>query len=136
MKRWAWVAGVLGLLGVAGLIGAQGNRTPSVKEVMGKLHKGANSPLTTVRADLQAKPPDWAEIQQAAKDFVTYWTALGKNNPPKGDKQSWAQLTSKYLENARALEAAAQKKDPKAALTAHTRLNDSCKSCHNAHRPN
>jgi cytochrome c556 len=120
----------------SGSAGAQAGKTPSIKEIMGKLHKGANSPLTTVRADLQSDPPDWAEIQRATKDFVTFGEALGKNTPPKGDQKSWSKLAAQYLENAKALDVAARKKDQKGALAAHTRLNDSCKGCHNVHRPN
>ncbi|HXG08371.1 MAG TPA: cytochrome c [Gemmataceae bacterium] len=140
MKRWACGLVVLTVCGVLsqteGPAGAQGSRTPTVKEVMERLHKGANSPLTTIRADLQADLPDWPEVQKAAKDFVTLGAALGKNNPPKGDRQSWARLTAQYLENAKALDAAAQRRDQKAALVAHSRLNESCKGCHSAHRPN
>src|SRR5262249_54589160 len=140
MKRLTWAGGVLALLGVVsllgGLAGAQGGRTVSIKDIMKKLHGGSNSPLTTIRADLQADPPDSPESQRAAKDFVTYGSALGKNNPPKGDKQSWDRLTSQYVENAKSLDAAAQRKDQKAALAAHTQLNNMCKNCHNVHRPN
>jgi hypothetical protein len=115
---------------------AQGSKVPSVKEIMGRLHKGADSPLTKLRAELQDEQPDWALVQRGAMDFVTLGAALGKNAPPKGDKKSWAELSAKYLEQAKALDAAAQKKDKNAALAAHTRLNESCKDCHTAHRPN
>jgi hypothetical protein len=141
MKRLAWVTGLLALCGLLNLAttgpaGAQGSKTPPIKEVMKKLHAGANSPLTTLRADLQDEQPDWPTVQRATREFVTLGAALGKNNPPKGDKQSWAKLTAQYLEHAKALDTAAQRKDKRAALAAHTRLNDSCKGCHTAHRPN
>jgi cytochrome c556 len=139
MKRLMAAGIVLALVIVGSLMtnpaDAQKDRTPTVKEIMGKLHKGANAPLTTIRADLQMNPPDWKEIQQAAKDFVTFGEALTKNNPPKGDKKSWDKFAAQYVENAKALDKAAQGKDQKAALAAHTRLNDSCKSCHGLHRP-
>jgi hypothetical protein len=130
------LAGLALFVLTTGPAGGQGSKPPTIKEIMGKLHKGANSPLTTVRADLQAEQPDWAEIQRAAKNFVTFGTALTRNDPPKGDKQSWAKLTGGYLENARSLEAAAQRKNKVEAIAAHTRLNDSCKGCHSVHRPN
>lgn len=138
MKRWIPGLILLALLTSVSLIGrpagAQGGKVPTVKEIMGRLHKGANSPLTTIRADLQADAPDWPEIQRAAKNFVTLGAALGKNEPPQGDKQSWTRLTAQYLENSRFLEAAAQKQDKAGALAAHGRLNESCKGCHSVHR--
>jgi cytochrome c556 len=60
--------------------------------------------------------------------------ALGKNDPPKGDKKSWEKLTKDYLTNAEALQKAAADKDSKAAASSQMKLQNSCKSCHGAHR--
>lgn len=140
MKRGTYLVSGLGLLAAiivsSSLAGAQAGKTPTIKEIMDKLHKGANSPLTTVRADLQAEATDWPEIQRQARSFVTLGAALGKNTAPRGEAASWTKLTAQYLDNAKALDTAAQKKDKAGAIAAHTRLNDSCKGCHNLHRPN
>jgi hypothetical protein len=115
---------------------AQAGKTPSIKEVMKKLHGGANSPLVVVRMDLQDEQPDWAEIQRRSQEFVTLGAALAKNDPPKGDKQAWAKLADLYVQDARILAEAAMKRNKKTAVEAHTRLTGSCKGCHTAHRPN
>src|SRR4051795_1452459 len=93
MKRTAgWTAlGAVTLLALAA--GGVTAKDPTIKEVMGKLHKGANAPLQQVKKDLQGGNPDWDEIQTITKEFVTLGTALGKNEPPTGDKASWDKLT-------------------------------------------
>jgi cytochrome c556 len=139
MKRLAYPLGGLTLLAVlaVGPVGAQGGKTPpSVKEIMKRLHQGSGAPNVIIRMELQDEQPDWAAVQRLSMDFVTLGAALGKNNPPKGDRQSWGKVSAQYLEAAQAMNAAAQKKDKPAALAAHTRLNQVCKTCHDAHRPN
>jgi hypothetical protein len=106
----------------------------TVKDIMGKLHKGPNAPLGLLKKDLQAGNPDWPDIQKTTKDFVTLGTALTKLDPPKGDKTSWATLTKQYVETATTLDKAANDKDAKGALAAQDKLAKSCMTCHKAHR--
>ncbi len=140
MNRLLTVAGLLAALTAAALrpnpVDAQGEKPPTVKEIMGKLNKGPNSLTPMIGKDLRDNPPDWDHIQKDAKTFVTLAAALQKNRPPKGDAGSWEKLAKTYTDNARALEDAAEKKDPKAAQTAIARLADmkSCGACHAAHR--
>jgi hypothetical protein len=109
--------------------------TPTVKEIMGKAHKGPNSILSTVGKDLRdIDGPDWDEIKRSARELVSLGSALGKNDPPKGDKASWQKLTKAYTEDAQSLLSAAAKKNKSAAESAHKRLQSSCTSCHKAHR--
>lgn len=71
MKRLACVALVLGM-SIAlfrSPAGAQ-DSTPTIKEIMGRLHKGFNPPLVLLKKDLQASEPNWEEIQRMSKDFV------------------------------------------------------------------
>jgi mono/diheme cytochrome c family protein len=108
----------------------------TIKEVMGKAHKGPNSLLANLGKDLKDDEPEWTDIQKETKELVELGTTLGKNDPPKGDKQSWKNLTKAYLDNAKALDAAAQKKDKATAQSYQAKLAGSCKACHTAHNPN
>lgn len=139
MKRCVLVTSILALLAVVSLTlspnGADA-KDPSIKEVMGKLHKGANAPLGVLKRELQSDDPPWPEIQKVSREFLILGAALGKNPPPKGDKDSWAKLARQYYDNAKALDDAAQKKDKPAALAAQGRIAGSCNACHNAHRAN
>lgn len=138
MKTWKWIAGAMTLAGLQILVtrsSGQPEKPPSVKEIMGKAHKGPNSILPTVGKDLrEIDGADWDEIKRSAKELVSLGTALGKNEPPKGDKASWQKLTKSYTENAQALLSAAAKKNKSAAESAQQKLQSSCTSCHKAHR--
>lgn len=136
MKRLTYLTGLGSLFCLIALstssVDAQGG--PSIKEVMAKLHKGENPPITALKKNLQSEPPNWAEVQKLAHEFATVTPALGNANPPKGDKASWASLTKAYVDVARELDAAAQKKDKAGALAAHGKLAAACTNCHKAHR--
>jgi cytochrome c556 len=119
---------------VAGRADADNETTPSVKQIMAKLHKGANAPLGKLKGELKAQQPDWDDIQKQAKQIVLTSAALVKNEPPKGDPASWKKLCDAYYQDAKALEDAAGAKDLAAAKTAHGRLSASCKGCHSAHK--
>src|SRR5262245_61763249 len=119
MSRWINLTGAMAMAGLLILTmrsGADSEKTPSVKEIMGKAHKGPNAILPTVAKDLRdVDGADWNEIKRSAKELVSLGVALGKNDPPKGDKVSWQKLTKAYTENARALLGAAEKKNQSAA---------------------
>lgn len=136
MKRLTYLAGCFCLLALlvssTGPVDAQGG--PTTKEVMTRLHKGENPPITAVKKNLQAEPPNWAEVQKLTHDFATLTASLSKNDPPKGDKASWMSLTKSYADSAKELDAAAVKKDKAAALAAHGKLAAACANCHKAHR--
>jgi cytochrome c556 len=115
--------------------GADDEKTPTIKEVMRKLHKGANAPLGKLKAQLKEKSPPWKAVQDEAKDFVTLGGALSKNDPPRGDKEAYKKLADAYFDNAKALDDAAQKEDATAAQGAFRKISGSCAACHKAHRP-
>ncbi len=120
---------------VTGPAGAQSDeKVPSIKKVMGKLHKGKNAPVNAVKATLKTDSPDWAVVLKDAKVIATYGAYLPKNDPPKGSKESWEKLAKAYASNGKALETAAEKEELKAARSASTKLSGSCKACHSAHR--
>jgi len=139
MKRLAYVASALALLAAAAVVvspaGAQGEKTPSIKEIMTKANK-PNGLYFNLSKDLKDDELMWDEIQKEAKDLARLAAALAKNEPVKGPKDSWAKLTKDYSDNARALDEAAQKKDLRAVQTAHGKLGGmTCMNCHKAHRP-
>ena len=141
MNRLLTGASVLAVLTAAALwlnpAGAQGEKPPTVKEIMGKLNKGPNSMTPSLGKDLRENPLDWDHIQKESKAFVTLAAALQKNRPTKGDAGSWEKFSKTYTDKVKAFEAAVEKKDQKAAQAAHARLSDmkDCKACHDAHRP-
>jgi cytochrome c556 len=137
MKRLACVVSVLALLAVLALVTspAAAQKDPSIKEIMTKAHKGNNSIIASVGGELRGDDPDWPDVQKQTKELVTLGMALGKNDPPKGDKDSWQRLTQQYVANAKALDAAAQRQDKTAAQAVHKKLTSSCAACHKAHRP-
>jgi hypothetical protein len=129
--------------GVAALVGAMSwvlstsnadDKDLTIKEIMGKAHKGPNSLIMTVGKDLKADEPDWADVEKKSKELVRLGTALGKNEPPKGEKASWQKLTQRYVTNAKALEKAAEDKDKSKALAAHKKLTGMCMACHSVHK--
>jgi hypothetical protein len=110
-----------------------GPSTP-IKEIMTKLTKGPGSLTPVISQELNTDPPPWDTIQTQTKEFAQLAASMGKYDPPKGSKDSWATLTSAYSEAAASLDKAAQAKDKNAALEAHKTLANSCMSCHQAHR--
>ena len=98
LKPMACVAGILAVLIISA--GAD-DATPSIKEVMGKLHKGTSSPLAKLKTALKADTPDWKAVQNLSKDFVTLGACLAENKPPRGDESAYEQLANSYYENAK-----------------------------------
>jgi hypothetical protein len=137
MTRFACVArglAVLALIGVVTAASADGEKAPSIKEVMGKLNKGPDCLMKMVTKELRASQPDWDQIQKNSKEYVVGTEALEKATPKKGDKDSWTRLTKSFHENAVALNTAAEKKDKDAAVAANAKLGTACMSCHRAHK--
>jgi cytochrome c556 len=116
-----------------GLAGAE-PETPTIKDIMGKLHKGAKSPLVQLKTQLKTEDPNWEQIQKETKDFVILGASLAKNDPPKGDTSAYKSLAANYFEQSKVLDDAAQKKDLAATKKAFSKLSSSCKACHSAHK--
>ena len=123
------IAGAL----VTGRAGA-GDEAASIKDIMGKLHKGAKAPLNQLKAQLKSDSPDWAKIKSDAKEIDSLSASLAKFDPPKGDASAYKALAANYHKNAKALDAAAEKEDLGATKAALTKLSASCKECHSAHK--
>src|SRR5260370_2025306 len=130
MKRSTCLASLLAVL----IVAARADEPkPSIKEIMGKLHKGANAPLAKLKTALKADTPDWKEVQDLSKDFVILGAGLAKNEPPRGDKSAFERLAVAYFQNAKALDDAAKSEDRQKAQAALNRIGASCKTCHSAH---
>jgi cytochrome c556 len=108
--------------------------SPSIKEIMGKLHKGANAPLARLKTALKTDTPDWKEVQDQSKDFVILGAGLARNEPPQGDRSAFVQLADAYYQNAKALDDAAKAENRTKALAALNKIGASCKACHAAHK--
>ena len=113
---------------------ADDSKTPTIKEIMDKAHKGGTSLIQTIGKELKSDSPDWTSLQKQSKELVSLGTSLGKNEPPKGSKESWEKLTKAYVANAKTLYAAAEKMDKEAATAAQKKIMGSCTACHKAHK--
>ncbi|MDR3635872.1 MAG: cytochrome c [Isosphaeraceae bacterium] len=134
MKRLVGLATAAAIMTLAAVAGAED--TPSIKEIMGKLHKGANAPLGKLKGALKAESPDWKEVQSLSKDFVILGAGLAKNEPPRGDKAAYEKLANSYYENAKDLDNAAKAEDKDKSQAALNKIGASCKACHTAHKGN
>lgn len=137
LQRIAIVMLTLGAMAAISLTSADAHAVVAVpvKDIMKKLHKGEDAPLVLIAKDLKAEPPKWDEVQKFTKDFETLGADLGKNQAPRGAKDSWDKMCKDFATNAQAMNAAAQKKDKAGTLAARTKLTDSCAACHKAHKP-
>jgi hypothetical protein len=140
MRSLICAATLLGFLTVIGWTsrpaGAQSDdETPTIKQIMAKLHKGSKAPLTAVKNALKSEAPNWSTIETEAKVIEKFGAFLPKADPPRGDKESYVKLAKDYEKNAKALKEAAAKEDLDKARDASKKLNGSCMACHKAHRP-
>lgn len=135
MRSFVWIMLGIGLTALTlGPAAAQDEKTPTIKEAMDKLHKGGNSLLASIGKQFNAQPTPWTRIQKSTKDVVILGAALAKNEPPRGDKESWQRLANAYFTNAKAMDDAAQAQDLAQTKAARGRLARSCKACHDAHK--
>jgi cytochrome c556 len=134
MKRLVCLTGFLICLAVVVMVDAA-NKTPTIKEIMNKLNKGTDCTMQFLRKELRTEEPNWDAVQEQTRKFAELAEALGKKDPPRGEKDSWEKLTKAYAEHAKALDEAAKSKDKTAAKAAHAKLAGSCKACHDAHKP-
>ena len=132
MKSWYALALMACAVPVAAL--AFDDETPKIKDVMNKLHKGSTSQQNVLKKQVQASPLDWEAIGKTTKDFVILGAAMAKNDPPKGDKDSWKKLADQYFDNSKALDDAAKDKDIDKLKAAQKKMGASCKACHTAHK--
>src|SRR6516165_4303369 len=109
--RLTLATSLLVVLGATVLAASSDDKTPTIEQVMEKLHKGASSPIAKLKKALTAKSPDWKAIQKSTKLFAEFGPALPKNEAPKGDQSAYKKLAEAYAANAKALDEAAQQED-------------------------
>jgi hypothetical protein len=132
MKRLICLLSTLAVMALAA--GAGGEDIPTIKDVMDKLHNGANAPLAKLKTALKSDSPDWKNVQDLTKDFTILGAALAKNEPPRGEKADFEKLANAYFSNAKALDEAAKAEDKAKTQAALDRITASCKTCHAAHK--
>src|SRR5205085_145370 len=122
------------LLAAAAVVGGRAlavqDKPPTIAEVMRKLNSGTTSLTPTLALDLKDAEPDWAGIQESTAEYVKLTATLPTGTPSKGDKASWKRLAQAYFVNAKALDAAAKRKDRRGAAAVLGRIQNSCKACH------
>ncbi|HKI20785.1 MAG TPA: cytochrome c [Isosphaeraceae bacterium] len=135
MFRLTFATSLLVVLGATVLAASSDDKTPTIEQIMDKLHKGANSPLAKLKKGLASNTPDWKAVQKSTKQFATLGAELPKNEAPKGDQASFKKLADAYASSTKALDDAAQQEELAPAKAAFRKIGASCKACHTAHRP-
>jgi cytochrome c556 len=140
MKSFLSAMGVMVFVVIAGLVAgsvdaARQDEVPSIKKIMGTLHKGKKSAGAALKTELAADPLDWSKIKKSAKVFGTFGPSLAKNDPPKGEKASFEKLATAYGKNSEALAKAADSENLDETKAAFGKIGGSCAACHKAHRP-
>ena len=113
--------------------GGEGRSSP-IKAIMGKLDRGPSALNKAIGNGLNSDSPDWPTLQKQSSEYAGLAAELGKLEPPKGSKDSWANLTSAFAGSATTLDRSTQAKDRDAAVKAHEELSGSCMACHREHR--
>ncbi len=127
-----------GLMLAAGAATADDTKKPeapkSIKEIMKKGHAGKKSLLSMIGNEL--KTEKWEEVKKATDVLKVYGETIGGFDPPMGDKESWKKMTDKYKDDTAAMSKAADKKDAAGTEKSLKSVQNSCKGCHSAHKPN
>jgi cytochrome c553 len=113
--------------------GPGGKRTP-IHDIMVKLAQGPKSLTPTIRAELQADPPPWDQLQAQTKEYTGLVKEMAGYDPPKGSKESWAKMSAEYMIAADVLDRAVQAKDKEGARAAIQSIQGSCMGCHRQHK--
>jgi Cytochrome C' len=133
MKSWKLMLGVFTSLVVLGGLGAAIPHG-DLEEIMEKGFKkgGLRHQIST---EIDKDKPNWTDIQKKSKELATMCDKMCKEKQPQGEAESWKKLTESLAKQASSLTSAAEKKDLANAKAAITKINGSCKECHDAHRP-
>lgn len=133
MKKFLSVLSVFAIVGavVISYSHAQGDKTPTVKEIMGKVAKGA---LPKVGKALKAEKPDWKSVKKGTETIAKYTKFLADNDPPRGEKDDWKEKADAFYDAGKALDDAAKDEDLDKARDSLKKMGASCKACHDAHK--
>jgi hypothetical protein len=114
--------------------GAPPEKAGPIAAIMVKLSRGPESLTMVIGEELRVDPPPWDKLQPQTKEVAQLTASLGKHEPPKGSKESWAKNTAAYSDSAVALDKAVGDKDKAAAIAAHKAMFSACMVCHREHR--
>jgi cytochrome c556 len=111
---------------------AADDKKPAAIDVIMKKVNGKKGLVAKVEE--AGKGEKWDDAGKDAAEIKKLTADLGKNDPPKGDKDNWAKLSKKYAEQGAAIADAVEKKDAKALATAVKSIKGGCKECHDTHQ--
>lgn len=135
------------VISMAALIGSGASVAEDKKEEKKEAGKKDSPKLVTIKHVMAAqgqlskaipqaiKAGEWDLVKKHAADWVHASEVLAGNEPPKGTKESWKELTDKYTAATKTLLAAAESKEEKGATDAVAALGKTCGACHGAHKP-
>jgi len=135
VRAGLFAAALVGFVVASGATTAQDKdkkKTPTIKEIMGKAHKGTKSLMAGIGQ--QAKGGQWEDAQNGASTLKEFGEAIGKNKPPRGSEESWKTQTEKYKKNTESVAEAVEAKDAAKVAAALKTLGGSCKDCHDSHK--
>src|SRR5947209_6183003 len=67
---------------------------PVIKEAMVKIGRGPGSLSSQLNQELKQTPPPWDAIGPQAHEVATLAASIVKEEPTRGDKDSWARLSA------------------------------------------
>jgi cytochrome c556 len=130
----ACVAAVLAVVTGSPTTADEKTDAPSVKDIMTKAHKGADSLLGKLKSEVKEGEPDWPTVQKQTKELIRLGDSLAKAKPPRGDDESWKDNTAGYQAAVKKLDTAAADKNQEATQGSLNRLATTCVKCHKAHK--
>ncbi len=78
-----------------------------VHDIMEKIAKGPQALSNVIGAELKETTPPWDKLKTQTKEYAELAASLGKHQPAKGSKESWAKLTAAFAASAAELSQAA-----------------------------
>lgn len=106
-------------------------------KVMEDNFSGKKNVHKALKRQIDADSTDWGEVAKLIKQYAAAAQNVGthsKDKPEKGDDKSWAKLTTQFAAQAKELETAVTAKDKEKAKATLEKLNETCETCHEAHR--
>ena len=105
-----------------------------IEEIMDKGFKkgGLRHQIST---EVDKDKPNWPDVEKKAGELKKLCDALCKEKQPQGEAASWKKLTEELTKNVKSLGDAAGRRDLANAKSFVTKVNNSCKECHDIHRP-
>jgi hypothetical protein len=102
--------------------------------MMERIGKGKKSLSASIKAGLEAEKPEWDKLQPLTEELARITGDLGKEDPPRGSKESWVKLTGTFDNSTKELDKAVHAKDLEKARAAQKTFSGSCSTCHRAHK--